>query len=33
MKNALEPHAMEDILEVPPDHIPGSQPSAVVGKG
>lgn len=30
---ALEPHAMEHIQEIPPDHILGSQPSALLWKG
>lgn len=32
MENALEPHVMEDIQEMPPDHIPESQPSALLWK-
>lgn len=33
VENALEPHAMEHIQEFPPDHIPGSQPSALLWNG
>lgn len=33
MENALEPRAMENVQEIPPNRIPGSQPSALVWKG
>lgn len=33
VENALEPRAMENVQEISPNRIPGSQPSALVWKG